>query len=445
MNLVFINNGYFFKYITLDTKEFSFYANGFDDDIKFEILNHNDNEVELKMFYNVFTYENELMISSGFYQKDIITESTIIKLKLNRTAKIPYTILSYDFNNGFINKPHDISISFLEEKNINLKRANDEFGNEYVGGVLDGLKNGFGEFTYATKTKYIGEFKNNIREGLGTLVSAHEMYVGEFKGDAKCGLGTVYYTDGSKYYGYFMSDKTCGLGIFKYKDGTYEIAKYFNDCLVGDENKDKRAYIRFKEEDLVTDTSIILNEGVTALNDTLAIKINKVLDDSLSFSLIYMEVDDNKKEIVKEESYTIKKLEWFKTNYSYIYDHNNKSGYFIISYMDESLKTGIDNYRYFLSNGGIFDGEMDGKYPKKGHLYISDNEYYDGEFYNEKLDGDGVYHMPDGDTIKGKFLEDVPEGIVEYTYPTGAVEKRKYFSFAYPRSNGVDMYKDLEE
>ena len=47
MNLVFINNGYFFKYITLDTKEFSFYANGFDDDIKFEILNHNDNEVEL--------------------------------------------------------------------------------------------------------------------------------------------------------------------------------------------------------------------------------------------------------------------------------------------------------------------------------------------------------------------------------------------------------------
>ncbi len=175
MNLVFINNGYFFKYITLDTKEFSFYANGFDDDIKFEILNHNDNEVELKMFYKVFTYENELMISSGFYQKDIITESTIIKLKLNRTAKIPYTILSYDFNNGFINKPHDINISFLEEKNINLKRANDEFGNEYVGGVLNGLKNGFGEFTYATKTKYIGEFKNNIREGLGTLVSAHEM------------------------------------------------------------------------------------------------------------------------------------------------------------------------------------------------------------------------------------------------------------------------------
>ncbi len=446
MNLIFLNNGYFFKYVTLENKKFSFYANGFDDDIKFEIESFTDKEVVLKMFYKVFTLENEKVLSSGFYEKDTIIEESIITLKLNAKTDIDYTILSYDFDKGFYNRPHKMTFSYLEEKNINLKKASDEFGNEYVGGVLNGLKNGFGEFTYQTKTKYIGEFKDNIRSGLGTLVSAHEMYIGEFKGDAKSGMGTVYYTDGSKYYGKFISNKTAGLGIFKYKDGTYEIAKYFNDCLVGDENKDKRLYCRFKEEDKIDDTSIIIKEGVTTLNDTLAIKINSFDDVNLNFSLLYMEIDEDNKEKVVEKEYSVKKKDWFKTNYSYIYDSKNREGYVILSYMDESLKTDIDNYRYFLSNGGIFDGEMDGKYPKKGHLYLSDNEYYDGEFYNEKLNGYGEYHMPDGDYIKGEFLDDVPEGIVEYVYPTGLVEKRKYFSFAYPRSSsGVDMYKELED
>ena len=58
MNLIFLNNRYFFKYVTLENKHFSFYANGFDDDIKFEIVSSNEKEVVLKMIYKVFTFEN---------------------------------------------------------------------------------------------------------------------------------------------------------------------------------------------------------------------------------------------------------------------------------------------------------------------------------------------------------------------------------------------------
>ena len=63
---------------------------------------------------------------------------------------------------------------------------------KYKGKITNGKPNGFGVLTYPDGTKYVGEYKNGLYHGQGTLTSEKgdfegDRYVGEFNEGKKHG------------------------------------------------------------------------------------------------------------------------------------------------------------------------------------------------------------------------------------------------------------------
>lgn len=113
--------------------------------------------------------------------------------------------------------------------------------------------NCWGTYIDSIGNKYVGEFRNNERNGQGiaTFTDGNK-YVGEFKGDKFNGKGIYYFHTGSKYIGEFKDDKYHGQGIYTWPDGRKELGEYKNDELDG------RA-IRFKKDGVIYESGIYKN------------------------------------------------------------------------------------------------------------------------------------------------------------------------------------------
>ena len=80
----------------------------------------------------------------------------------------------------------------------------------------------FGIIKYESGNIYIGEKKNNLKNGYGIEYYTNgERYEGEFKNDLKDGFGIEYYTDGEKYEGEFKNGFKEGYGIIYFLNERY--------------------------------------------------------------------------------------------------------------------------------------------------------------------------------------------------------------------------------
>ena len=75
---------------------------------------------------------------------------------------------------------------------------------------------------YATKDRYEGDFKDGLREGVGTYTYFKEegpqnKYEGEWLQNKKHGIGKMIYGGVGEYFGRFENGKRHGEGVFKYK------------------------------------------------------------------------------------------------------------------------------------------------------------------------------------------------------------------------------------
>ena len=106
--------------------------------------------------------------------------------------------------------------------------------------------NCFGTLTYASGNKYVGEFKDDKRNGQGTFTFADgEKYVGEFKDDKRNGQGTYTYADGEKYVGELKDDKRNGQGIFYLANGSISQSGDWRDnSLVTSQHVDPNSFTR---------------------------------------------------------------------------------------------------------------------------------------------------------------------------------------------------------
>ncbi len=107
-------------------------------------------------------------------------------------------------------------------------------GNLYIGESKGGLKDGKGLIMYNDSKDeqfhsiHFGNWKNNLRAGLGTCIWASgkwvgDKYVGSWNGKKRTGSGTYFWADGAKYVGNFINDKMNGEGTYNWKNGeTYE-------------------------------------------------------------------------------------------------------------------------------------------------------------------------------------------------------------------------------
>ena len=87
-------------------------------------------------------------------------------------------------------------------------------GDKYVGEWKDDKKNGQGTYTSAGGDKYVGEYQDDMQHGQGIYTYASgSKYIGGYKDGKKNGQGTYISTNGEKYVGEFKDGKLNGYAI----------------------------------------------------------------------------------------------------------------------------------------------------------------------------------------------------------------------------------------
>ena len=94
---------------------------------------------------------------------------------------------------------------------------------------------GKGEMTWVTGEKYIGDWKNNEKDGLGIQYysNKNKEYEGNFKNGFFEGKGVYYYDDGNRYEGDWKNNKREGDGIIYFQKGGKSMGKFLNGLAIG--------------------------------------------------------------------------------------------------------------------------------------------------------------------------------------------------------------------
>jgi len=79
---------------------------------------------------------------------------------------------------------------------------------------------GIGEFIFADKSRYIGDYRENEINGYGaTLQPDKTCFVGSWENSTKQGLGTYVWVSGRAYHGDYENDLKDGEGVYFFDDG----------------------------------------------------------------------------------------------------------------------------------------------------------------------------------------------------------------------------------
>lgn len=106
-------------------------------------------------------------------------------------------------------------------------------GSKYVGEFKDDQRNGQGIYIWPDGSKYAGEFSNNEIYGQGILTQPNGVkYIGGFIDTKRDGQGILMFPDGAKYIGEFKDDKFNGQGAYTRTDGTVKEGIWENDQLI---------------------------------------------------------------------------------------------------------------------------------------------------------------------------------------------------------------------
>ena len=117
-----------------------------------------------------------------------------------------------------------------------------------------GLNMLFGTYTFASGSKYVGEFKDGKYSGQGTYTTTNGYtYVGEFKDGKRNGQGTATFADGDKYVGEWKDDKLNGQGAYTFADGSKYVGEWKDDKFNG-------------QGTLFASNGLIINQGIFADN-----------------------------------------------------------------------------------------------------------------------------------------------------------------------------------
>ena len=84
------------------------------------------------------------------------------------------------------------------------------------------------------KENYVGEIKNNRKEGSGIMINEDgDKYEGKYKNDKMNGKGKYYYANGSCYNGMWKDDYREGVGHLKYNSGSWYFGRWEKDKMNG--------------------------------------------------------------------------------------------------------------------------------------------------------------------------------------------------------------------
>ena len=325
-----------------------------------EYLNHinnckYDNNIEYECIIKKFNYHNKEFEICGFVGNKIKIEQhfKICGLSQYKCFICGKNILQMDIEDHFTNEckiryeKYPNGDIYIGEKKNNLKEGFGlcfySTGGSFIGQFKNGMKEGFGVEKYFNRDNYIGEFKNDLREGIGIYSSFNQgsRYQGEFKNGLKHGYGIQYFPDGIRYEGEFKNNHWDGYGFHIFSDGNKYIGE-FKNC--------------YKE----------------------------------GFGIQYF--SDGAK-------------------YIGMFNKGEKEGNGILYYPNG------DKYK------GNFKNEKSDGY---GILYLSDGAIYEGEFKNNYLEGYGIFKGASGDKYEGEFKKSKRDGIGKIFFPEGDIYEGEF-------------------
>lgn len=182
--------------------------------------------------------DNVLQISTNNKKNILIRVSDLRVCSRRESGRKAIRLTKNEIANNIVNLPN-VDSSFKDgEKYVGELKDNERNGTgtltfingeEYVGEFKDDKFNGSGIFTRLRGEKYIGEFKNGKYNGYGILTIRNQYkYVGEFKEGEFDGHGKLT-SNYSKYVGEFKKGKKHGYGTNTTPDGPNYKGTYEND------------------------------------------------------------------------------------------------------------------------------------------------------------------------------------------------------------------------
>ena len=179
-----------------------------------------------KSFYEG-TFKDDKFDGFGIYKnKEYIYEGQFLLGKKNGKGKINNFIKNYEYEGDFINDLRD---------GYGIEKYSD--GSVYEGEFKSDLKEGKGKLIIKNKDKDIiediGQFKSNKINGKGIINWANgKQYYGEINNNEISGYGIL--KEGkTKYIGYFKNDKKNGYGCIFYLEQLFSIVGYWENNNIG--------------------------------------------------------------------------------------------------------------------------------------------------------------------------------------------------------------------
>ena len=195
------------------------------------ISNYDNNKINFYILKNLNEINN--------YNKNLIKDLNNIIKETDIKKKVDYLMYIYN-NNNYVYRTeiYENGDKYIGEfknnkrngKGIMYYNKNDEKKREkYEGEWKDGNKEGKGILYWRDGDKYEGDFKLDITEGKGTYYANNgDKYVGDFKNGKSNGKGIQYWNNGNRYEGDFKNDKIEGKGVIYYKNGDRKMGDYLN-------------------------------------------------------------------------------------------------------------------------------------------------------------------------------------------------------------------------
>ena len=103
----------------------------------------------------------------------------------------------------------------------------DDFINKYEGEFKDNMKNGIGKCYYANGMRFEGFWSNNIPEKGELFMKNGNHYEGEWRDDRFSGVGTIRYSNGDIYEGEWKENLPHRYGKMLYRSGKVYNGEWF--------------------------------------------------------------------------------------------------------------------------------------------------------------------------------------------------------------------------
>ncbi len=324
-----------------------------------------------------------------------------------------------------IKNAQNVGLEFFKEPFKKFNETSNQFEYPFTalndainGATIGGKKINSNTYKYDDGTTYVGEFKNEIFEGKGTITYADgEKYTGDFVNYQFDGIGTYVWKDGGRYEGEYKNGQRQGIGKRFYKDGSIYKGQWGKSLKEGKgtmQYGNKDVYEGYWKNDVrdSTGTYIWADGGIYA-GTWKSNQMDGIGEKKYSNGTTYSGGWKND----KHDGFGTKNFNNGE-RYSGDWKENKKDGKGIYTWGDSVTYTG--DFKNDLKegfgkitnkNGVTYEGNFkENKRSGKGILKYANGDVYNGDFVNNVREGYGEFKTALGDTYKGTYVNSKKDG-----------------------------------